>query len=394
MSDINNSNLPKPPKMINKTDVSSEAETENEVEEEDKENDVELLEKTLTKNADKPENKDKVVMKDYFKSSEEDYEDFDKKAWSKGKGYIAPDYPIFTDKLEGIDEGLYVFAGESNSGKSAVMMNIMKNICSYRDNHLFGVYYSLDDTKNIIIARVIAMDQKIPISVASKPRRYQDLIDQGDNDSIQIYENYLKKREQGLNQLKAEKDLFKVVDTEDIKNQTDLVDHLKNVQTFVKSINPKNNIIAAIDSIKDINLDYRTNSDNQKSEDIARLVKQQAVDLHIPIFASCHMRKLNGNRRPILDDLKDANTLVYESSVVFLIHNDISKNKNASNIFWQDNLTEDEEHKGPVIEMDWAKNKLSSYKGRTFLKFQPYFSKTYECDKDESRGYETLIYQS
>lgn len=384
-------NIPKPPITINNKEIEDNINIDN-IEEEDKENAVELLEQSLKKTADKKENEDKIVMEDYYNDSLDDYDNFDKRAWSKGKGYIAPNYPIFTNKLEGIDEGLYIFAGESNGGKTGAMMNILKDICSYRENHLYGIYISLDDSKDVIIARTIAMEQLIPISVASKPQRYQDMINDLDNENIVIYEDYLKKRQAGLDKLKEEKDLFKIVDSNKIENQTDLLNYIEKVQTFVKSKDERNNIIVGIDSIKDIQLDYRTNSDNEKSGDIAKLVKKASVDFHIPIFASCHLRKLNGNRRPILDDLKDANTLVYEASLIILTHNDVSKNKGAAKITWND--IEAEDNRGAIIEMDWAKNKLSSYKGRTFLKFQPNYSKTYECNKEDNKRYETLIYQS
>jgi replicative DNA helicase len=337
-------------------------------------------------------NDNKIVMEDYFETTKNDYLQFDERAWNKGDGYKIPNYPIITEKLEGLESGLYLFAAESNAGKSAIMMNIMKDICSYKDNKLFGIYYSLDDSKNEIIPRVIAMEQKIPISVASKPQRYVNLIEQGMDDSIQLYQDQLDKRERGLNKLISESNLFKIEDTDKIKNHEDLLNHVKNVQTYVKSIDPEMNVIIAIDSINDIKLNYNTTSDNKKSEDIAVFVKDLAVDLDIVVFASCHLRKLNGNRRPTIDDLRDANTLIYESSVIWLLYNDVSKNKDGAKIYWLDK--EVESNKGAVIEIDWAKNKKSSYKGRTFCKFKPYYSLTVECSNDENKRFDQTIYQS
>ena len=55
---------------------------------------------------------------DFFKETLDDLDKFDEKAWKKGDGLIFPNYPVFTEKLEGIDSGLYLFAGLSNSGKN------------------------------------------------------------------------------------------------------------------------------------------------------------------------------------------------------------------------------------------------------------------------------------
>lgn len=352
---------------------------------------IDELEKKFLEEEDTAETQE-VVMEDFFASAKKDYLKFNDKAWNKGDGFNIPNYPIITEKLEGLESGFYLFAGESNSGKSAMMMNLIKDICSKKENNLYGIYYSLDDSKNEIIPRIIAMEQQIPIAVASKPQRFVNLVEQGTDESIQLYQDQLDKREKGLNKLIAESNLFKVEDTEKIKNQEDLRNHAIKVQTFVKSINPEMNIIIAIDSIKDIKLNYNTTSENKKSEDIAVFVKDLAVDLDIVVFASCHLRKLNGNRRPTLDDLRDANTLVYEASVVWLIFNDVSKNKGGAKIYWLDNQLED--NKGAVIEIDWAKNKKSSFKGRTFCKFKPYYSLTTECNDDENKRFDQTIYQS
>ena len=119
------------------------------------------------------------------------------------------------------------------------------------------------------------------------------------------------------------------------------------------------------------------------------MLKEWSTTLNIPIFGSRHLSKLKQNRRPILDDLKDSNEYVYEASVVWLIYNDVSKNKEASTIFsTQEGVSE----KQPVIEIDWAKNKKSSYKGRTYTYFSPNYSKTVECDRDLTKRFDALIY--
>ena len=379
----------RPPVIIPK-----EADT---IEQEDKEiysvESIEALESALNISDESVESAEDVVMENFFATTQSDYDDFDNRAWKKGDGYKIPQYPEMEERLEGLETGLYVFAGESNSGKSALMMNILKDICTCKENKLYGLYYSLDDSKNELIPRIIAMEQQIPIAVASKPQRFKNMVENGDDDNIQLYQDQLDKRELGLKKLREESNLFKIEDSNKIKNQTDLLKHIIKVQTFVKSIDPEMNVIVAIDSIKDIRLDFNTNSDNAKSEFIATFVKKEiAVALDIVVFASCHLRKLNGNRRPTVDDLKDANTLLYEASLVWLVYNDVSKNKGGAKIYWADELAEDKF--GAIIEIDWSKNKKSSFKGRTFTKFRPYYSLCLECKKEENKRYDQIIYQS
>ena len=83
---------------------------------------------------------------------------------------------------------------------------------------------------------------------------------------------------------------------------------------------------------------------------------------------------------------------MYEASVVWLVYNDVSKNKAAAKISWNDKDAEG--NLGAIIELDWAKNKKSSYKGRTFNMFKPYYSLCKECPKDDCKRYDAFIYQS
>jgi replicative DNA helicase len=336
------------------------------------------------------EESQEIQMEDYFQTTLNDYNEFDELAWNKGDGYNLPNYPIFTEKLEGMEAGMYLFAAESNVGKSAMMMNMMFDAATCPENKLFGIYYSLDDSKFEIIPRIIAMDQLIPIAVASKPKRYQNMIDNAEENS-DIYLSMLAKRLTGLENLRKKNNLFKIEDSSKIKCAEDMYEHMQMIQTYVKSLDPEANIIVGIDAINDIKFrDKHFESISKENAEIARTVKDWTVQLNIPIFASVHLRKINQNRRPTLDDLANSIEYVYESSVVFLLFNDVSKNKNSAKIYYNH---DDYEYKLPIIEMDWAKNKKSSYKGRTYNYFSPEYSKAQECDADVTKRYDALIYE-
>ena len=342
--------------------------------------------------------KNELPLEDYYSLAASIYDKFDEYAHKKGHGYKVPGFPIFDRRLEGLEEGLYIFAGESNSGKTAIVTNLVWDICNHADNKLFGIYYSLDDNTNEVIPRLIAMNQGIPIAVASKPQRYQDFIEaskDADDVDTQIlrarYTEALMRREDGLRQLREANKQFLVIDKEKIHNIEELIDHAKKIQTYVKSFDPENNIIIAIDSVADLIVDAkRFNTERERVDYIAQTVKRAAnIDLKVPIFGTYHLRKLNHNGRPTLDDVKESGRLVYEASMVFLVFNDVSKNKEGATIFYS---SDDNEFKQPIVELDWAKNKKSSYKGRTYHYFVPDYSKTVECDEAAARRYDALIY--
>lgn len=338
------------------------------------------------------------IMEDYYSLGKEIYDEFDEYAHKKGHGYLTLDFPIFNQKLEGLEEGLYIFAGESNSGKTAVMTNMMWSYCNNDNNKLFGIYYSLDDNTNEVIPRLISMNQCIPISVCSKPNRSIDFINENEDikespisDEIKMHKEYLKKRTDGLQQLRDANKKFLILDRQRISSFEQLQEHAKKVQQYVKSYDPDNNIIIAIDSLADLNFSTKKYAtDRERIDNIAMAVKHMSnTELRVPVFTSYHLRKLNRDGRPTLDDMKDSSRIVYEASAVFLVFNDVSKNKQAANIYY---TNPDDSEKHPIIEIDWAKNKKSSYKGRTYNYFVPNYSKIRECGKQESDRFDSLVY--
>lgn len=348
------------------------------------------LDETLEENDRDPY---EVPDEDFFETSIDEYDRFDENAWNKGEGYKCPSFPLFDDAMEGLEEGFYMFAGESNSGKSAIMLNMLYDYCTHADNHLFGIYFSLDDTNNEIIPRLIAMNELIPISVGSKPKRYQDLIDNDPHsEEAVVARDFLEKRTHGIAHLKELRNKFKIVDGTTIACGEQILNYCLKLQSYVQAADPEANIIVGIDSLSDMTFPSEnfngSNRDKQLNDYIAKTVKKWAVEiLHCPIFGSLHLKKIDGNRRPTIADVKESGRYAYEASTLFLVYNDVNRNKESATIFDRDDASD---FKQPIIELDWAKNKKSSYKGVTYHHFTTNFSKVTECTEEQCQRFRTL----
>ena len=333
---------------------------------------------------------DKICAVDYFNCLSDSIDEFEDRAWNKKEGYKTPKFPSLTTGLEGWDSGLYIFAGLANHGKTAAMINLLEDMVTCEENKLFGVYYSLDDNKNKVIPRIVAMRESLPISLISKPGRYQKMVDEHHPDAVHIAQQ-LDKRKEGINKLKTESNKMVIFDSQDIKTDKDLRQSIHQIYNYVKSIDEEYSIVVAVDGLKDINFSELHLSENEKVDTASKFLKDISVELDIIVMSTMHLRKLNGNRRPTTEDLKDSNRLEYESDVIFLVYNDVSRNKEAAKIYFRG--ASEEAPKQPVLELDWAKNKISSYKGRTFCYFSPEYSKAIECDEDDAKRFNALVYQ-
>lgn len=335
-----------------------------------------------------------VSAEDFFAASLAQYDNFDNKAWSKGEGYTCPNFPMFNDKMEGLEAGLYLFAGESNTGKTCLLTNLLWDYCMNETNKLFGVYFSLDDSIEEVIPRIISMNKLIPISVSSKPYRYQKRIDAGE-ENTSIYQEWLQKRTEGLELLRSVNNKFKIEDGTKITCAEQLLDYCQKLQDYIKGLDEEANMIIGIDSLSDLTFpsqNFRSGDDKSLNDYIAKQVKKWAVEiLKVPIFGSVHLRKVDQRRRPNIADVKESGRYVYEASAVFVVHNDVSRNGQCASIYYTE---PDSSEMLPIIEIQWAKNKKSSFKGRTYCHFVPNFSKVIECTQEETDRFNNLIYSS
>ena len=336
-----------------------------------------------------------VNAEDFFRTTLDEYDQFDLKARSKGEGYIAPNFPMLNECLEGLDEGLYIIAAESNSGKSATLLNLFCDYVLNPKNDLVGLYFTLDDSRQEIIPRIMAMHSLIPISVCSKPMRYESRMAAAPPDVYQQYAEMLEKRQEALEWIRTTNEHFKVVDTEKVRNGEQVIDYCEKMLDYIHGYDTSLNLIVAIDSLADLkfpSMGFRAGDEYAEMSYAAEQVKDWAMQiLKCPIFTTYHLKKIDQSKRPTIADLRGAGRLIYEASVVFLAHNDVGRNGDNAAICVIDEATKETV---PVIELQWAKNKKSSFKGRTYYRFYPNCSKIYECSPEEKERFDSLIYSS
>lgn len=336
------------------------------------------------------EDKYAVSPIDVFKESAQYIDDFDNACQDEGIGYEAPNFPIWSEKMEGLMNGFYIFAGYSNSGKTALASNIAMDYALNPDNHLFLLYYSLDDTKEDVISRIVAMKNRLPITVIRKPKRFEKMIAEGKEGSA-LYRKQLKRREEAIKNIKELTNHFMVRDAEEIDCIEKMLNHAKMVQTYLRAnVNEKSNVIIVIDSLMDINIDSKSfREERDRNTAISQLVKHYATtELRCPIFGTAHVRKDSGKRISI-SDLKESGRYEYDARAVFLITNDVSRNGQNAEVYY---TNKNDTMKHPVLEVYWAKNKASSFKERTYCFFTPEYSLATEVNKQQSDEYDSIIY--
>ncbi|QHW35857.1 AAA family ATPase (plasmid) [Paenibacillus rhizovicinus] len=301
----------------------------------------------------------------------------DNYAWSRGsRGGLATGFDLFDELIEGgAQPGLILFAAAPNVGKSALMLQICKQMAE-RNDRVYVSYHSLDDSNNELMPRYIACDQRITIAQAKMPERFSEQKD------------ILEKRNEGLKNLFRRTDRFGMFDSNHTTSLEGMEQHIKDI---IMTLPEGTRIVIAIDSFNDITVESeKFNNSDAKNTYVAKALKKWTVTYNAVVMCTAHLRK-TGNKRPTVEDLKDTIELQYEANLICLLYSDVGVKEENAAVYW---INEDEERKMPVIEMRIGKNKFGSFKGTRFYEFTPDWSYAVEAPIEDCRRYASLINQA
>ncbi|ARC67391.1 replicative DNA helicase (plasmid) [Bacillus licheniformis] len=298
-------------------------------------------------------------------------------SWSRdSRGGLTTGFPLFDESLDGgVQPGLFLLASQANVGKSAMLMQIAQQMSDKNEN-VHVAYHSLDDSANELTPRYIACKQQITISQAKNPSKYAN------------EEEVLEKRNEGIKHLYRNANKFSIWDSNDGTSVEKIEQRIKEMKMHFPA---ETKLVIMIDSIYDLTVETKQLQDKALHEYVAKLVKQWTVAYDVVVMCTAHLRKLNGGRRPMTDDLKENNRLEYEANFIGLLYNDVGIHEENAKVYW---LDENEETKQPVIEMKVGKNKFGSFKGTRFYEFMPNMSYMIEAPPEDARRYLASVYGS
>jgi replicative DNA helicase len=252
-------------------------------------------------------------------------------------GYELEKFKALAKNIDGVQPGFYVVGAETNAGKTAFLCNLTLDLL---DSNLdvSGIYFSLDDNKDVILNRFLSINTGIPLNQVQRPQ------------TSDKHKNMLQGGYSYLFNLADSERLF-VKDASEIADIDDLRLEIKRRMS--------RKLFVIIDGL--YNLDVGGTGADIRKENIERAneLKSIADAYRIPVICTGELRKKERNapadRAPSIDDLMETGKFAYNANLVLLLYPDK----------WEDYNTEDE----PLLNLKYAKNKLSHVRTTETIKF-------------------------
>jgi replicative DNA helicase len=307
---------------------------------------------------------------------------FEERAWSDQSVGIPTGWAQLDQGLGGgWKTGWTIVAGDSNIGKTSWLSNLAWNTAMNNRDKVFVADFSLDDPMHDKIPRIVAAANKVLINAVKTPLEYEQ------------YPDMLKRREVGIKKLRDAVDCYRAYDANFSVNFEAIYNELKRLKVLLEEAGEGRRLIAFIDNFHDLETDApeARGGDKEKFDYLAKRVSDMATELDIPVITTAEFKKINGFRRPSVDDIRESVKIKYEAKAILLCYNEVSLKGEAASIYYE---RTGNPAKQPVFEVKFGKNKFSSFKGRVFYEFYPDIAYFEESDPQTAKRYNNLIYSN
>lgn len=320
-------------------------------------------------------------LHDYEREQWEQINAFEEKAWSDMNRGVDTGFDGLNEALGGLQTGFHIVAGDSNIGKTSFISQLALNVALNNRDNVYVIDFSLDDPMLDKMSRVIAAGQRVLINAVKSPRAYKK------------YPNMLKRRTKGMRMLREMVDCYKSYDME---HGTDFEAIKATVQRHIvelKEAGEKRKVVVFIDNFHDLTTEHPESKGSEKAkyDYLARGVSDMATELDVPIVCTAEFKKINGYRRPVIDDIREAVKIKYEAKSVMLCFNEVSLKGEAASVYFN---KANDPAKQPVYEVQVQKNKFTKFKGRLYFEGYPEMAFFIEADEESTKRYNNVVYSN
>lgn len=320
----------------------------------------------------------KRPTEDYQLAMWDTLDKFEQTAWQAKNVGIKTGFNCIDKAFDGgLFPGFIIIGGDSNLGKTGFITQLAWQI-TQNNNDVYVMDFSLDDAMPDKLSRVAACSSRVIINAVKTPLNYMQ------------YPLMLIRRKQAMLKIRANSDKYCAYDSTFSSFIEDIEEEVKRMLVYFDANGIDKKIVVCIDNFHDLNIMSQPRlQDKEKYDFLAQWCSDLAKNHNITVICTAELKKLNGNRRPILDDIREAVKIKYEAKAILLVYNEVHYKGDGADIFF---MKQGVPFKQPVFEVHFAKNKFGTYKGRAFFEFYPEMAYMQECDPNAQKTYSQIIF--
>jgi DNA primase catalytic core len=283
-------------------------------------------------------------------------------------------WPKFDDDFDGLPKEGQVFgiAGGPNVGKSAFLGTLTTNLLINNPEGLSVIFHILDDPRNIAFAKLMSCLTSLPIRAIVRANRYI-------LSNPALLESYVKAKDWLAEAMKTGR---LVIKGQEMGNSTDVSGRL--IDEVINKTG--NQVVYFVDSLHSLD-DKGGNDERIRFKRVAEWCMRMTETRRMSMVATVELTKMGMEGRPRLQHLAETGKLQYAMKAVGLLYNELHDRRQNATTFWVDEsesiINGRTMDRRPIIEIEWAKNKVSEFKGAHYLKFYEHVARVEEMSLED-----------
>lgn len=282
--------------------------------------------------------------------------------WDRGQ-----DLPGWETGIKVIDEAFggiphreswITIAADGNVGKSALVQNIAVGVAQ-RNEDVSVLLFTIDDTRTQTIPRLVAQLCGRPIQWVCQPQRYTHLI------TAQIDAEMKAAWTTVRDLIRSGK-----LDVKDASQGNTLAFAEQWIEG-TRSAYPGRPVLFILDNFHRLGDAAGNKGDRERVEMLSTGVSLLAKQRGVSVISTMELRKREQPKiRPKMSDLKGTKQLEYDLTACIMVHSELHANPEKDDAqSWID--ADDNDRRKPILQLWIEKNKITSFKGLTEVRFRP-----------------------
>lgn len=274
--------------------------------------------------------------------------------------------------------------GKPNHGKSAFMLALAYNVAKINPTALV-LYHSTDDPRDVVISRLMAMDQELEINSVTNPKFHFKLaspitdtstgeIIQWDKDKV---DRYNKAKENIRSLISSERFIIK-----DNTNGSS-VSFTESMVKYYRKLYPNKEIVVFVDNLYKAS-DYGEMHDERlKYKYLSNKIKVMGERYNVSPICSLEYTKADTvmGKKPGMSSFAEAVNLQYDFSILFNLYNEL-KDYELTDPKKAELVINVNGKKYPIIELAASKTKQSDFLGKLYFYMYPEKALIKPCKAD------------
>jgi replicative DNA helicase len=294
----------------------------------------------------------------------------------KGQKGWATGFRRLDDALCGLQPGFHVIAGESNHGKSAFLTQLAWQVAT-RNTGVHVMDITIDDSEYEKYCRLLALLAGVEINTVKRYNQAQLLLPE-----------VAERIENAWRQVREAAWRYEVVDGTSVGDINRLGELIHQRLLDIRALPEPLELAVFIDSFHDVAPDEDKDNGLNPYEYTAKAISDLANQYNIAIVCTAELKKLGGHRRPIVDDIRESVKIRYKAKSILLCYNEVSARGEDAEVYYE---RTNREGKFPILELQVAKNKFNSFKGRLCFEFWPELALVAEPNDADHAQYLKMI---